>query len=156
MTEFQQILLRALSSKLGDRGALAAALNVTRSRVNGALGGSYKMSVAACLRLSVVTGDDPLHVLRAAERDDEARLIADIFGTPGRDRLTTSQKDLLADVMALSAEDRLHVRAIIRRLADAARRDSRDGTAAEALARRGPQDVKPDVPQGPSRRGRRR
>lgn len=155
MTEFQQILLRAVDACDGDRGKLAAALNMTRSRVNGAIGGGYKMSVAACLRLAQLTGDDPLAVLRAGDKADEATLIAEIFGTPGRDKLTASQKELLADVMALSPDDRHHVRAIIRRLAAAARRGSDDGSAEPPNARRSAQGAGPDVAQSPPRRRQR-
>jgi hypothetical protein len=45
-----------------------------------------------------------------------------IFGTPGRDKLTRAQRALLKDVASISPSDWRSLRAVIRSMADSARK----------------------------------
>lgn len=75
------------------------------------------MSVKAILRLAQVAQVDPVRLLRVSGKGEEADLLVDIFGTPGRDKLTAPQRDHLADLESLTPADRAHVLGIIRSLA---------------------------------------
>lgn len=132
------LLLEALALKGGRQVDLAEALGLTRSRVSelvhlANLPASqrkrgekvYGLDTVACLRLIRLTNRlDPLATLRSInERQAEvAEELTLLFGETGKERLTKEERELHADLRALSPTEYSHLRAVIKMLADAKRK----------------------------------
>jgi hypothetical protein len=76
-------ILKGLVESYGTQTAVAKAIGVTDSRLAKVLkpgGDAGTLNVANCLRLAKLANLSPAHVLRAANKDDIADLIEELYG----------------------------------------------------------------------------
>jgi hypothetical protein len=110
-------------ARAGSPAALARQLGVSEVHMGRVRRGDSGISVETAAALAdVLDSPDPLRVLEDAGHKDFAELLRKMFGTPGRDKLTKSQRELLKDVADIDPADWKSLRAIIRRMAEDARK----------------------------------
>lgn len=92
------LLARALAVQPSQR-QLAAALKMSRERLNRVIRGEGGLSIKNVLRLAVLIDEAPIVALRAFGYVDEADLLAAVYGPR---KLTAAQLEIAARFAALS------------------------------------------------------
>jgi transcriptional regulator with XRE-family HTH domain len=103
------LLAKAQAAQPSQR-QLAAALKMSRERLNRVIRGEGGLSVKNVLRLAVLLDESPLVALRAFGYTDEADLLAAVYGSP---KLTRAQLDIAARFGKATAKQRRIVRAVL-------------------------------------------
>jgi transcriptional regulator with XRE-family HTH domain len=103
------LLAKAQAAQPSQR-QLAAALKMSRERLNRVIRGEGGLSVKNVLRLAVLLDESPLVALRAFGYTDEADLLAAVYGPP---KLTRAQLDIAERFGKLSPKRKRTVIALL-------------------------------------------
>jgi transcriptional regulator with XRE-family HTH domain len=103
------LLARALAAQPSQR-QLAAALRMSRERLNRVIRGEGGLSVKNALRLAVLLDEDPTVALRAFGYTDEADMLAKVYGPQ---QLTRAQLDVADRYGKATAKQKRLIRAIL-------------------------------------------
>jgi transcriptional regulator with XRE-family HTH domain len=103
------LLAKALAAQPSQR-QLAAALKMSRERLNRVIRGEGGLSVKNVLRLAVLLDEAPIVALRAFGYADEADMLATVYGPP---KLTRAQLDIAERFGKATAKQRRIVRAVL-------------------------------------------
>jgi plasmid maintenance system antidote protein VapI len=92
-------LERGLAKVGGRQEDLATALGISRPRVNDLLNekGTYTLGVRPCFQLAALLREDPLEILKAANKAWLAELLQNHFQRSEVERLSTDEDSILRD-----------------------------------------------------------